>query len=334
MRTMLYAERDTATTAATSSECVVSTGTDLQAAAAMCDTLRYRIQSLRQGKHAASASLGADGDAVRQTVHWQDAMRYVQGQIYVLESYHAATMSAYRKLIRHSVRQHSGLNGSGVAGPCDNEVLRCAAAVAEGHAAFSIALDDCITVADARGGSALAGAAFQSAIVSPTVADALDDETAVILYVMGVAASVSQEQAEVTPMVAIQCRAAVATGCIAVAGDEQQLSAVEEELSAIHGALFPALTNAYPEAFPAHAFSLPKLIAAASWVDARNVVVGDQMVILPLAKPPMLHERAPTVWAQMDASLVQLIATVDLPAGTVLGLGMSAWPALDTTHRD
>ena len=101
----------------------------------------------------------------------------------------------------------------------------------------------------------------------------------------------------------------------------RELSQVEEELVSIHSSLFPALSNAYPTGFPVKGFTLKKFLAAAAWVDARTVIDGDNMVVLPLKHPLELRSYAPTVRVEVGQATVQLVATVDLPAETELCLG-------------
>lgn len=80
---------------------------------------------------------------------------------------------------------------------------------------------------------------------------------------------------------------------------------------------------------------LAKLVTAAEWVDARTVVTQcGKMVVLPSTEP-IKRSHAPTVLARMGhesgyatEATIELIATVDLVAGTRLCLGDELFPLL------
>ena len=252
-----------------------------------------------------------------------------------MRRYHSAALEFYRQRLRDSVvvRPSSGGGGS---------VLCCVSPVAQGTVALAIPLCDCITVADVRGGSALGGEAFQAAMRSESVAAALDDETATLLFVLSVAANHSSTSASTgtaLSSLAMQCVSAVASAADCSHG-QQPASDVQAELQAelasIHSALFPALTNACPAGFPADGFTLPKLVAAATWVDVRTVPVHHSPTSLSLIVAPFnggaiqLHAMAPSVRAEVSSDELRLVATVDLPAGSELSLGASPWPGRET----
>ena len=73
---------------------------------------------------------------------------------------------------------------------------------------------------------------------------------------------------------------------------------------------------------------MEKMLHAASWADARTVYIdGTSPLILPNLVKPLGAGVAPTIYPVKDTTgTVHLLATVDLPAGSVLALGqIGAW---------
>eukprot|EP01047_Picozoa_sp_COSAG01_P062533 COSAG01_NODE_7967_length_2971_cov_31.735724_3_plen_119_part_00 len=111
-------------------------------------------------------------------------------------------------------------------------------------------------MADARGASSLGGQHFQAAMRTPSIAEALDDETAILLFVIAVATQSEFKSAKgPQPMLQKLCSSAIVAPCTTGDGDAAR-SAMVDELAGIHAALFPALTTALPDAFPAEHFTV------------------------------------------------------------------------------
>ena len=85
---------------------------------------------------------------------------------------------------------------------------------------------------------------------TPSIAEALDDETAILLFVIAVATQSEFKSAKgPQPMLQKLCSSAIVAPCTTGDGDAAR-SAMVDELAGIHAALFPALTTALPDAFP------------------------------------------------------------------------------------
>ena len=144
--------------------------------------------------------------------------------------------------------------------------------VAADTVVLSVPLAECISVDDARGSAVEAGEAFQQAIKHPSIAGAIDDETAMLLFILAAAAqppvpgrrwqslwTMALSPTAPPPTTAGQNEDAAVAGTTsdkATAEEEEEDDAMVLELRGIHEALFPALSNAFPAAFPADAFTV------------------------------------------------------------------------------
>lgn len=194
-------------------EQAVGMDSELRALSALCATLAQRssavadnILAATEARRSAVAS-GRGNFAQRVSQAWSDAVRYVDGQLAVLDSHHCRGIFSYRSLISLWLQTQANVPSSG---------LCCVTEVEEGQCATSFPVSACITfetsrppfcvnlccagaivlisiamhflsAMDARGASPLGGTDFQSAIRTPSVADAIDDETAVLLFVLAIA---------------------------------------------------------------------------------------------------------------------------------------------------
>eukprot|EP01047_Picozoa_sp_COSAG01_P058976 COSAG01_NODE_7020_length_3389_cov_17.973252_3_plen_95_part_00 len=86
---------------------------------------------------------------------------------------------------------------------------------------------------------------------------------------------------------------------------------------------------------------LQKLVASAEWVDSRTVVTQcGKMLVLPSAEP-IRRRLAPTVWVKavaqcsggLETTSVDLVATIDISAGTELCLGHEPFPVMRQPDR-
>jgi len=235
----------------------------------------------------AKASIEASECAqVEQEQHcWSNALRYVGGQRDVLKQASDSALRTFRREIQAALKTEEGQAtptlSSSAASPRPNggsgsdDKATCATVdgdVAADTTVLSVPWAECISVDDARGSAVEAGEAFQQAIKHPSIAGAIDDETAMLLFILAAAAqppvpgrrwqslwTMALSPTAPPPTTAGQNEDAAVAGTTsekATAEEEEEDDAMVLELRGIHEALFPALSNAFPAAFPADAFTV------------------------------------------------------------------------------
>lgn len=246
--------------------------TEVKAHSALVRTLRHKLDAVEASIAQATSCMSESAeDELHKESCWQDASRYVRGQRDVLKQASDAAMDRFRaEIIRVATAEVADTeredNGSTMYAQLANPAKADATV-------YSFAPSECISVADTRGGAVEAGEEFQRAMKHQQVQEAVDDETANLLFILGAAAQPKK------PGLRWQSLWPAALSPIL---DERQTSgAVDEcdkndpmvlELRGIHEALFPALTNAFPDAFPAAAFTVSESVIVARPFCARAIV--------------------------------------------------------------
>jgi hypothetical protein len=124
-------------------ECGVGVDNELRALAALCTTIDQRsravaeaVQAAQAERQSAEATADLDPSAERTAGAWVDAMRYIDGQLDVLDSHHYAGLRSYRQRIAARLKTETTSGG-----------LCCSEAVARGERAASFPESTCITCA-------------------------------------------------------------------------------------------------------------------------------------------------------------------------------------------